>query len=292
MRAWDDGNAGGGGPSDAVLDTLGGRPDDVGFIRRVIATISATIAELATHRVYLTGRGAGCSMALRFAVEASTQVAAVACASGYLVHQQSIVPVWLQSLSGSAPPPYSALPVMLTYAQDDAADPRLVRDNFERWAARNQCTGASQEQALMPGVAREVCARCRSSTEVLMISLGGGAPPCADEHATCAQWAAAGKKCSAFYRVKYGLKTRCVDRKRVFGFAFLGKKNTNAQTGENDGNPCGPSNWKGTYFACDGHAVSDVVKAAKKKGTPPAAAAQTRPREQAWDGCDHDTEFP
>ena len=62
-RGWDAGGGGGGG-GDPMLEALyaqAGRPDDVQFLQSIIATIAATFAEVATHRVYLTGRGAGCS---------------------------------------------------------------------------------------------------------------------------------------------------------------------------------------------------------------------------------------
>ena len=117
-------------------------------------------------------------MAQRFAMDESEHAAAVSCFSGYLQSAPgfgSSDPIgWLQGLSqGPAKPPYQPLPVMFTYTADEALGSmsRRVRDNFERWAARNQCTGASQEREIVPRVTKEVYDGCRGVVETLMVSL-------------------------------------------------------------------------------------------------------------------------
>ena len=111
--------------------------DDVGFLRKLVATVAAEHGVDAGRHVFWAGHSNGCAMAQRMGTQASDIVAAIGCHAMYLMY------------SGSAPQ-YSPVPIMEIHGTSDDTVAYSgfmlfysALKNARDWAKRNGCNGAS-----------------------------------------------------------------------------------------------------------------------------------------------------
>jgi len=152
--------------------------DDVGFLRKLAASVAATHgADLASH-VYWAGHSNGCAMAQRMAAEAPEIVAAVGCHALYLLldefdtaaYATHPVPIIETHGTGDTTVPYSGF-------MDSSAE-----GNLKAWATANACPYPAEPptctiadgQKTGTGEARfSRHSGCGGTSEVALITLPG-----------------------------------------------------------------------------------------------------------------------
>ena len=133
--------------NDGLTQSIWGTPDDVGFLLRLVEMAPRIYHQVDASRIYLTGRGDGCQLALNFldtprppgdiADSGSKLVSGVACMGAY------------GGRGGGAS--YSAVPVLMIHGTNKEAFPYRgmwyglvadsAEDNIQRWADANECSG-------------------------------------------------------------------------------------------------------------------------------------------------------
>ena len=139
-----------------ATDVPSNNADDVGFLREVVAQVTAA-HPVDTTRVYVTGHSYGCWMAQRVLAQASDLVAAVACFAGFLALVNDLGVFPLTELSSD----YTPRPLMVIYGTADITVPYApVHDlpgpyftlgaegNLALWGGYNGCPGLNATETL------------------------------------------------------------------------------------------------------------------------------------------------
>jgi polyhydroxybutyrate depolymerase len=158
----------GGRPFWNMSDADPGRPDDVEFMRRLIATVQGG-ACTDPARVFATGMSNGGSMTSRLGCELSDRIAAIAPISGGYGSQPACTPVH----------PVSVLEIHGTL---DRTVPYLgkangygaVRPYLDRWAAWDGCARSPSGRLLAPRTLQLLWHGCAAGTAVAHLRIGGG----------------------------------------------------------------------------------------------------------------------
>ena len=156
--------------------------DDSGFLS---ALIDLAIEELPIDetRVYVTGWSNGCGMAQRLAMDASHQIAAVACTSFYLLYdvQPDYTPVPMLELHGFL----DEHAIYATSSRSTLYNPEMQEDtdslttgavqNLMRWAEYNGCEGSIPD-INSPGSLMTTTgfSNCENGAEVQLITVHQG----------------------------------------------------------------------------------------------------------------------
>ncbi len=156
--------------------------DDSGFLS---ALIDLAIEELPIDetRVYVTGWSNGCGMAQRLAMDASHQIAAIACTSFYLLYdvQPEYTPVPMLELHGFL----DEHAIYATSSRSTLYNPEMQEDtdslttgavqNLMRWAEYNGCEG-SVPDINSPGSLMTTTgfSNCENGAEVQLITVHQG----------------------------------------------------------------------------------------------------------------------
>ena len=162
--------------------------DDVGFLRRMIASVLAAHT-IDPSRVYFAGHSNGCMMAQRMALNASDLIAAVGCHGGFLVATPDA------DAFPAQPPGYAAVPVMLVHGTADVtvtwnrswSESGLggglnnvtwpgAMHNLAMWAQLNGCTNQASVQWYGAGKGRYGLHKhtaCSGGSEVVLMELPG-----------------------------------------------------------------------------------------------------------------------
>lgn len=142
--------------------------DDVGFLRALVDLLIATDDRIDPTRVYVTGLSNGCAMTQRFALEAADIVAAGACMSHYLLNRygRGLIAAPLMELHGTADDVvlYDSDPFFATGA----------RQNFDRLASIDHCTGRPVVTEHGREVTIETYESCADGAEVALVTVEGG----------------------------------------------------------------------------------------------------------------------
>ena len=141
--------------------TLPGKPDDVAYLRRVIAaTVTATCAD--PHRVGVTGVSNGAGMSAKLACDAADLIAAAApVAGGYgslpACHPSRPVPI-LEV--------HGVVDQVVPYNGKGAAAYGAVSTFLAQWQRLDSCTGAVRSSTWRPNVLQLRWASCAGGTIV------------------------------------------------------------------------------------------------------------------------------
>lgn len=161
--------------NEMVMPSLKARPDDEGFLRKVVAAVVAANPNVDTKRIYFVGHSNGCMMAQLMAYKASDLVAAVGCMSLYLSPEEGPVDV---SKPLAIPTPiltvHGTTDMDIPYKADDKTFPWLVgaMENFGNWAALNGCPSDADAVVTVEGSQEGMdytissISGCAGSTEV------------------------------------------------------------------------------------------------------------------------------
>jgi polyhydroxybutyrate depolymerase len=142
-------------------------PDDVAFIRQLIATVRAERC-VAADRVYGTGFSGGARMVSQLACQADPPFAAVAAVGG---------------LRAPSPCPAGPVPVLAIHGTADAQNPYeghgqpywtySVPEAARRWAVHNGCGRTATVRTEGPGVTATTFHGCRGAADVELHSVLG-----------------------------------------------------------------------------------------------------------------------
>ena len=142
-------------------------PDDVAFIRQLIATVSASHC-VAPGKVYGTGFSGGARMVSQLACQAEPLFAAVAAVGG---------------LRAPSPCPAGPVPVLAIHGSADLQNPYDGRgqaywtygvpEAARRWAAHNGCPGGPAVGTEAPGVTVTSYRGCPGSADVELFTVLG-----------------------------------------------------------------------------------------------------------------------
>ena len=181
--AYPNGIGGGGGlyPTDWNAGTCCGESgreniDDVGFIKAVLAEISAKMP-IDIHRVYVAGFSDGGRMAYRLACEMSTQIAAIGVVSG--------------SLKSDDCAPAKSVAVLAIHGTDDPIVPidedadtqpattispmaESMPPSVQFWISANGCNDGNADLGQRPGRYLHRIHAVRTGSDVAFYALSGG----------------------------------------------------------------------------------------------------------------------
>lgn len=142
--------------------------DDVGFLRTLVGLLVTTDEHIDPTRVYVTGLSNGCAMTQRFALEAADIVAAGACMSHYLLNRygDGRIAAPLMELHGTADD-------VVLYDRDPFFGTG-ARQNFDRLASIDHCTGAPEVTEQTAQVTIETHTSCADGAQVALVTVAGG----------------------------------------------------------------------------------------------------------------------